>query len=304
MILAVLGLFWLDAWLDTVRLSGTWQWVFLGRDYLPAGLPLVGVAMVLLPLAARELAAIFRANGVAAHTWLITVASIVAAMAVYAIPRSLNAPTGVTIIASVLTVCFMATLFWHARHTKVEGAVAAAGATMFAVAYLGLLTGFLLATRRWHSAWVVLAVILITKSCDIGAYFTGRYLGRHKMIPWLSPKKTWEGLAGGVVLSVGACVGFAYLSQATSLSDVHLTVQGTRSVEPERFSMAWAIPVGVLFALLGQLGDLTMSLFKRDAGVKDAGQSIPGFGGVLDVLDSPLLVAPAAFWVLQYHTGG
>ena len=301
MVLAALGLFWLDWTLDHVQLSGFWQGVFDGREYLPSGVPLVVMAIVLIPLASRELAAIFRANGLISHTWLIALASVVAAVTVYATPRSLSAPTGVTIISSVLIICFLATLYWHARDMRVEGAVAAAGATMFAVAYLGLLSGFLLATRRWHAAWVVLAVILITKSCDIGAYFTGRYLGRHKLIPWLSPKKTWEGLAGGVVLAVLVCMAFAYLSQVTDFAAAYMTQAGQRIVVETRFSIAWAIPAGIVFALLGQLGDLTVSLFKRDAGVKDSGQAIPGFGGVLDVLDSPLLVAPAAFWLLELH---
>jgi len=184
------------------------------------------------------------------------------------------------------------------------------------------MAGCYLALRRWHSPWEVLGVLLITKSCDIGAYFAGRYLGRRKLVPWLSPGKTWEGLVGGVLLAVVAAVGFAAMSQHTNIATVYRTapapaeselyrvdgpnVEATpaepaaaQRVSVHRYPIGWAVIAGVVFALVGQLGDLTMSLFKRDAGVKDSGATIPGFGGVLDVVDSPLLVAPVAYWLLS-----
>ena len=70
-------------------------------------------------------------------------------------------------------------------------------------AYLGCLAGLLLAIAHGHSAWWVAGVVAITKACDSGAYFTGRALGKHKMIPWLSPGKTWEGAIGGVLAAIG-----------------------------------------------------------------------------------------------------
>ena len=158
---------------------------------------------------------------------------------------------------------------------------------MFAFVYLGLMFGFLLALRREHSAWVVAGVLLITKSCDIGAYFTGRSIGRHKLIPWLSPGKTWEGLFGGIVTAGLVAVGALWLYRRS------FGVTGIGAMQ-----WPYAALVGGLFALSGQAGDLLESVFKRDAGVKDSGQSLPGFGGVLDVLDSILLTAPVAFWWL------
>ena len=141
-------------------------------------------------------------------------------------------------------------------------------------------------TAPSDSAWWIVGVILITKSCDTGAYFTGRAIGRHKMIPWLSPGKTWEGLAGGVVLAVIVAAAMAAASRAFLDEADHVPT--------------WlGIVCGAVFALVGQCGDLTMSLFKRGAGIKDSSNVLPGLGGVLDVIDSPLMVAPVAFWVLE-----
>lgn len=300
MIAVALVTFWADAAVDKVELTGFWQKLFLGRTYPPAGVVLaVMTVCLLIPMATRELAHIFRADGIIAHTWLISMAAMFSCLTVYSTPMMLKGPTGITIIASVLVGAFVITLLWHSRDANVKGVVAAAGATMFAVVLLGLMPGFYLAMRRWHAAWVVVAVILITKSCDIGAYFSGRYLGRHKMIPWLSPKKTWEGLAGGMITASLVAVGFAYISQVTDVTEIYRTVDGGREFFVPRYSLGWAAIAGALFALVGQLGDLMVSLFKRDVGIKDSGASIPGFGGMLDVFDSPLLVAPVAYWMLH-----
>ena len=146
--------------------------------------------------------------------------------------------------------------------------------------------GFLLAIRRHHEVWTVLWVLMVTKSCDIGAYFTGRAIGRHKLIPWLSPGKTWEGLLGGIVVASLVGAGGAWLLQ-----------QGRIEPAPGVWLGALA---GLLFANVGQAGDLMASMLKRDAGVKDSGNTLPGMGGLIDVLDSPLLVFPAAYWLLTF----
>ena len=122
---------------------------------------------------------------------------------------------------------------------------------------------------------IILDILLMVKFTDIGAYFGGKALGRRKLIPWLSPGKTWEGLACGL-LAAGA-VGIAFTPQISQLT--------------------WykALIFGILIGAVGQLGDLFESMMKRDAEVKDSGRLIPGFGGILDVIDSPLLAAPFAY---------
>ncbi len=158
----------------------------------------------------------------------------------------------------------------------------------FMVAYLGLLPSFLAQLRWWPpdragaGVAALVLTIFVPKACDIGAYFTGRALGRHKMTPVLSPKKTWEGLAGGLTTSaLVAVVLNRTLSPALLACDVE------------------AACFGLTVGLAGVLGDLAESMIKRDCGKKDASKVVPGFGGVLDVVDSILFAAPVAyFWLV------
>ena len=119
------------------------------------------------------------------------------------------------------------------------------------------------------------------KGADTGAYTMGRLAGRHKLWPQLSPKKTVEGALGGLVAGVGAAMLVAaiardYLGIAT-------------------FSRAMAVTYGLVVAAVAQLGDLMESMIKRDCESKDASRAVPGFGGVLDVLDSILFAGPVAY---------
>ncbi len=162
-------------------------------------------------------------------------------------------------------------------------------------AYLGLLPSFL-AQLRWpplsrsgsgdspaYDPVAALALaIFVPKCCDIGAYFTGRLLGRHPMAPVLSPKKTWEGLAGGLILSAGVSVAInRLLSEPVLRGDLS------------------AIAFGLVVGGIGALGDLAESLIKRDCRRKDASQVVPGFGGVLDVVDAIVFAAPVAYCWLR-----
>jgi phosphatidate cytidylyltransferase len=160
------------------------------------------------------------------------------------------------------------------------------------VAYLGVLPGFLVRLRIGEGASldaeavsrgsIALALaIFVPKGCDIGAYFTGRLLGRHRMTPVLSPKKTWEGAAGGLAAAVG--VAFA-------LDQYGPVIPG---------GPAGTVAFGLTVGLAGMLGDLAESLIKRDCERKDASQVVPGFGGILDVVDAIIFAAPVAYWWLH-----
>jgi phosphatidate cytidylyltransferase len=197
-----------------------------------------------------------------------------------------DAVTTVAIVATAMILVFVGSMLIYAQNQNVQGVVAAAGAVMFAMVYLGLMLGFLLALRRQHSAWWIVGVVLTTKACDTGAYFTGRAVGRHPMIPWLSPGKTWEGLLGGILTAmiVGGLLALASRALPSPVDHVPIAI---------------GVTAGLVFAVVGQFGDLTMSLLKRGAGLKDSSALLPGLGGVLDVLDSPLMVAPVAFWLLS-----
>lgn len=290
LILALIALLWADGALDRTPITGALSDLFGGRSTLPPGLLIVAAALALSPVASYELARILRNNGVAASkrvTWIASAAGILVSCTV---PERLDATLAVALVSTVGVLVLLLALVFYSRNRTVEGVVAAAGGTLLSFVYLGLLFGFILAIRRNHSEWMVLTLLLITKSCDIGAFFTGIALGRRKMIPWLSPGKTWEGLAGGVAL-------------ATALGLLAARYSHLNPNDPPIALWQGAL-LGAVLALVGQAGDLIESLFKRDAGIKDASSLLPGFGGLLDVLDSPLLAAPAAYWLLVLFRAG
>lgn len=304
MIGALFAVFYLDNQLDRLTLSPAWQSIFMSRPYLPRGLLVLLAVLVLIVLGAKELCHIFHAKGIAADRNMVTLAAMSACLLMYAMPQKLSSRDAITVFSTLVIVVFLITLIKHSWTTKrPEGAVLAAAVTMFALIYMGLLPGVLITIRRWYSAWVVAAIVLITKSCDIGAYFTGRAIGRHKLIPWLSPGKTWEGLVGGVVLSAAVAAGLAYLNDHFQVAGLWQVRDGTLAFVPNHFDVARSAVAGAAMGLVGQFGDLVASLFKRDAGIKDSGKSIPGFGGILDVVDSPIIVAPLAYWLLVFGEG-
>jgi phosphatidate cytidylyltransferase len=165
--------------------------------------------------------------------------------------------------------------------------------TLFIAAYLGLLPSFF-AQLRWlpnlsdHeedvSRGALALAIFVPKFCDVGAYFTGRFLGRHRATPVLSPKKTWEGFAGGLLASVATALVIHRIGPVFPGGD-----------------LAWlsAVAFGLVVGLTGIAGDLAESLVKRDCQRKDASQVVPGFGGVLDVVDSIVFAAPVVYWWLR-----
>jgi len=127
----------------------------------------------------------------------------------------------------------------------------------------------------------VLYLVFVVKLTDVGAYFIGCSIGRHKLIPRISPAKTWEGCLGGVFTGMaGSCFFWVLCGGNFGGADVRLLD---------------AVLLGPLLAVLGTIGDLTESLFKRAAGVKDSGRIILGMGGLLDVLDSLLFAAPMLY---------
>ncbi|MBM4109566.1 MAG: hypothetical protein FJ255_12285 [Phycisphaerae bacterium] len=290
LVLVVVAGLWLDQFLDGQALPG---WLGSLADpggtgnTAPPGLVLLPIMLVLSVLAAREMAGIFKSKGLVASRRMHSIAAVAGLLVSCLMPSEADGVRAVAVVASAAVAVLVSALLYHSRHASYEGIVAAAGGVALSFVYLGLAFGFILAMRREHSAWTVLYVLALVKGCDTGAYFVGTAFGRRKLIPWLSPGKTWEGLLGGAATAalLGA-LGAWVLAAADG------TPGGTR-LNPG----IGAILGGVL-GVLGQVGDLLVSLLKRDAQKKDSGRVLPGFGGVLDVLDSPLLAAPAAFWIL------
>lgn len=128
---------------------------------------------------------------------------------------------------------------------------------------------------------MIFYLVLVVKMADTGAYLVGSTIGRHKLIPRISPKKTWEGFFGGILFGVAASCVFAHV-MGYRLGEVNLP-------------LAHALVLGGMLSLSGVAGDLFESLLKRTAGVKDSSSIFPGMGGVLDVLDSLLFSAPMLY---------
>ncbi|MDP7069918.1 MAG: phosphatidate cytidylyltransferase [Phycisphaerales bacterium] len=267
LIAALVAVVWLDQLLDPTSMDA---------DAWPRGVGLLALCLFVVGFAGAELAAIARHAGRRTSPVLVILGAQATLLATW-----LGGPAW-TLVALAAT--WFASICTSARGRQTEGVPAEAAATTTMVLYLGGLLSFYLLLRQDVSAWWIAAVVLITKSCDIGAYFTGSLIGRHKLIPWLSPGKTVEGLAGGIVTAILVSMLASWALRETG----HLVV-----------SMPWAVLLGGSLAVAGQAGDLCMSLVKRDAGVKDSAAILPGMGGIMDVLDSPLLAAPVA-WVILH----
>jgi phosphatidate cytidylyltransferase len=282
--LIVLGV-WLDEAIDDLPTPDRLDWIPGMSETFPPGVIALLVCVLLCIFGTLELARILRDKGIGVSKRVMSLSATTGLVTQALVPSQVDGVTGFALASMIATMVLSAALAFHSRNRTVEGVVAAAGGTLLAFVYLGLMLGFVVAIRREHSGWTLLWVLVTTKSCDIGAYFTGRAIGRHKLIQWLSPGKTWEGFFGGVLFA-GVVGGIG----AWVLSEV-----GVNSPS----SIAIGALAGLAFGMVGQAGDLIASLFKRDAGIKDAGHVLPGFGGVLDVLDSLLLALPVAYWILK-----
>lgn len=133
---------------------------------------------------------------------------------------------------------------------------------------------------RW-GGYTVIALFACIWICDTAAYYVGLSLGKHKLFPRVSPKKSWEGAIAGFIAAIGVAVASKYLALD------YLTVES-------------AIVIGVIVGVFGQLGDLVESLLKRDAGIKDSSSLIPGHGGVFDRFDSLIFVSPLVYLYIDY----
>jgi phosphatidate cytidylyltransferase len=191
----------------------------------------------------------------------------------------------VTLITAVF-LCEMVTFQIREGPSSESGSIERMARTIWALAYLGLLPCFLAQVRWLYPASqpecgsVALGLIIfVPKCCDIGAYCTGRLLGRHPMTPVLSPKKTWEGAVGGLTLGTLTAVGIDRLGPVALLKD----------------SLGCEIGFGITLSIAGMFGDLAESLVKRDCSRKDAAAVVPGFGGVLDVVDAVIFAAPVGY---------
>ena len=165
--------------------------------------------------------------------------------------------------------------------------ILAISTTLFGLMYVPWLLNFIQKINFFPGVdgkFYVLYFIIVTKFSDTGAYAVGSLIGRHKMIPRISPGKTWEGFGGAILLSTVASLVFVHFfgDKMAGMNWLH------------------AMVLGVLLGSTAVIGDLIESLFKREAGVKDSGGLFPGIGGILDLLDSLLFNAPIMYLYLRH----
>lgn len=176
-----------------------------------------------------------------------------------------------------------------------ETRVESLASTLFGLVYVAFMLQYLVAIvtpvprdalspdgRLLLCLWLV----AVTKFCDMGALLTGMAIGRHKMSPQISPKKTWEGAIGGVLFSMGIGALFAWLARSEFPS--HMT---------PLVAALFAAPISII----GIVADLVESVLKRRANRKDSGRTIPGIGGMFDLSDSILLVAPLGYFLFRLY---
>jgi phosphatidate cytidylyltransferase len=170
------------------------------------------------------------------------------------------------------------------RYERPGGVTANLSASIFSLTYVAFLLSYAVELRLQWGVTALASLLIIVKMGDTGAYTVGRLIGRHKMTPTLSPGKTIEGAVGALAFSIAASwVVFQWLVPASQSGGEASSIWG-----------GWAV-YGAILGVVGILGDLAESLLKRDVGVKDSSTWLPGFGGVLDMLDSVLIAAPFAY---------
>ena len=181
-----------------------------------------------------------------------------------------------------MVVAFITLLLLQLRRQDSSHAIVGVSTALFGIFYVSWCFSFLIKLRFVEAPnlpggqWLVALLLLITKGGDIGAYTVGSLFGRHALAARISPSKSWEGAAGGLLFSVAAAL----------------------ALRPVFSGIPWPslLILGLLLGVLGQLGDLSESVIKRDCQVKDSGRLLPGMGGILDVLDSLLFTAPICFF--------
>jgi phosphatidate cytidylyltransferase len=209
----------------------------------------------------------------------------------YYLDDPLNMPTGLALLGPtmmtfslvVLMLFFTAALRFREPGKSME----TLGSELLMVVYVGLLLS-MTTMLRWvagaEAGYLILGSLIIsTKGGDIGAYTLGRMFGQKKLFPRLSPGKTWWGARGALLMS--AFLSVLWLHYMPSIIE--------SGWPPCR--LAWSLLYGITIGIVGIVGDLCESLIKRDVGKKDAATLMPGFGGILDVLDSILYAGPVAY---------
>jgi phosphatidate cytidylyltransferase len=185
---------------------------------------------------------------------------------------------GLYILIFSLLLSFFLLFFIYEWRAKISGSIINLSFTFFGIFYLAFLLGHAVLLRESDrdGKFFLYFSIAVTMLNDTGAYFTGKYFGKHKLAPSISPSKTIEGVFGGFLFGIPSGLLINYFFRNYEIWEI--------------FTLSF------LICLLAVIGDLAESLLKRDAGVKDSGSFFPGHGGVLDRIDSLLFTIPATYY--------
>jgi len=300
-IAAVVGLSWLDFAIYQDKLARDIIW-------LPRGIILLPAYLLCLIFMTREVLRLLHAAGLYPHapavylgTFFIAVSCWIANV-IQQYNREVlenttsrggwewSATASFTTLLAVACGVILAFATEMRRYSHPGGVTINLAGAVFTFAYLGLLSCFIIQLHMAYGIGAILSLVIVTKMCDTGAFTFGKLFGRYRITPVLSPGKTLEGAAGGLIF---ACAG------AWFWFEVVLTLSYFDKTATPFFG--WIL-FGLAVALAGMVGDLAGSLLKRDSRMKDSGGSVPGFGGVLDIFDSILMAAPVAyvFWVFGW----
>lgn len=183
------------------------------------------------------------------------------------------------VLTAIVILCLSCFIFFKAN---IHDSVTAVSVIIFGVLYVAWPLAHLISLRGLQNGQdLVFFILIATWGVDTGAYYTGRHLGRHKLSPHISPGKTVEGAIGGVI----SCILAALLARWLFLPE--LSINNT-------------IFMGIVFGIISQIGDLSESMLKRGAGVKDSGSLLPAHGGILDRVDSVIFTVPVFYYYLIY----
>lgn len=269
--------------------------VFYVDSLLGASAPLLlGLVVILAFRGANEMVDLLATRSFAPHRAVVVFCCVLVAAASWygrigvtpiKVPGEVNTLAQVMLAYSMTVLALFATATY--RYREPGRSMETLGAELMIVSYIGVLLG-VAAQLRWvagdTAGYLVLgSLLMVTKGGDVGAYTFGRLFGRRKMVPHLSPGKTWAG--GGGALIGSAVFGVLWLEFATPFF-------GKGWQAPEWY---WSAIYGLILGAVGLVGDLCESLIKRDVGKKDSSSLIPGFGGLLDVLDSIIYSGPVCY---------
>ena len=278
-----IGVYYLGSYMIVKRIvTGLVLAVIVAILICLGGIPFAAAVCIIAILASLEFYRIVKSQGVRPLSWLGIVFSILLIVNAYIQQYNypfLPYPRDFT-LALIIVLMTLIPLIWLLFRPNKDNAFIDWGWTVAGILYTGWLLSFYMQIRLLENGigWIFL-VVSCTALCDVGAYVVGSNLGKHAMASSVSPGKTWEGSAGGLAISIIIAV---ILAIAFKLPLYYWQM----------------IAAGLIIGIFAQLGDLVESLLKRNMHAKDAGNLLPGHGGILDRADSHLLVAPVAYYLI------